>query len=271
MLGRASMPDTLVNLYKRYSQHKFIGFYQMGGKPMYLINDPDLIKAIAVKDYDHFLNHSFQIDAKTDPLLGRILMSVTDEKWRELRSILSPLFTGSKMRSMLALMGDTIEDFIGGVKEEVVAAGPNKGVEYNLMDLYTCSTNDAIASCAFGLKVNSFKDKSNDFYAAGKSLTYAVQNPKVFFIMCFPKICKWLGVKVIADDQNKFFRDIVHGNVEQRVKHGIVRNDMIHLLMLLRDGKLDAIAEKDDLQDAGFATTFEFITTRATEKLKSEL
>lgn len=270
MLGRESMAETEQHLYKRYSKHKFIGFYQMGGKPSYLVHDPELIKAITVKDYDHFINHGFQVSTDIDPWMGRFLFLMNDDKWREMRSILSPLFTGSKMRSMLELMGDTIEDFIGGVKEEVAAAGPNRGVEYNLIDLYTCSTNDAIASCAFGLKMNSFKDKTNEFYAAGKSLSYAIQGAKSFFITSFPKLCKLLKIKVISDRDGKFFGDIVHDNVAQRKQHGIVRNDMIHLLMLLREGKLDAIDEKDDLQDAGFATTSEFITAKATEKLKSE-
>lgn len=270
MFGRASMAETQIKLYKRYSQHKFVGVYQMGGRPMYLVKDPELIKAITVTDFDHFMNHNFEIDTEIEPLMGRVLINISDETWRELRSILSPLFTGSKMRTMLPLMGDTIEDFISGVKEEVAAAGPNNGVEYNLSDLYMCSTNDTIVSGVFGIKLNSFKDKNNEFYAQGKSLASAIQSPKMFFIMCFPMICKWLRIKLISDVQTEFFRKVIRTAVEERKTHGVVRNDMIHLLMLLRDAKLDSIAEKKELQDAGFATTAEFISTRAAEKLKSK-
>lgn len=65
---------------------------------------------------------------------------------------------------------------------------------------------------------------------------------------------------MITENENRFFREIVHQSVEERKKHGIERYDMIHLLTSFRDGKLDAIGEKYDLQDAGFATTAEFIT-----------
>ena len=106
-----------------------------------LLNDPELIKAITVKDFDHFVNHGFDIDDEIEPLFGRNLFNMADEKWRNMRSVLSPLFTGSKMRGMLALMNETINEFVSGVREDVVKAGP-RGKEFNLMDLFTCSTND---------------------------------------------------------------------------------------------------------------------------------
>lgn len=269
MAGRESLAISLQELYNRYPADRFIGFYQMGGEPSYFVRDPELIKAIAVKDFDHFVNHAFQIDKELDPLMGRILFNINDEKWRQLRSILSPLFTGSKMRTMLSLMGETVEEFIEGIKEQVVAAGPNRGVEYNLMELFTCSTNDAIASCAFGMKINSFKNRDNEFYKTGNEIAYAVQGIRTFVVMSFPKLSRWLRVKIVSEKQNQFFRDVVMGNVEERKKLNIVRHDMIHLLTLMRDGKLESIAEKDDHQDAGFATISEVISSKTTEKLKS--
>lgn len=270
MLSRRPMADVQQEIYKRHADQRFIGVYQMGGRPSYQIHDPELVKAITVKDFEHFVNHGFLIDAEMDPLVSRVIFLMNDEKWREMRSILSPLFTGSKMRLMLSLLNDTIGTFISGVREEVTAAGPDQGVEYNLMDVFTCSTNDAIASCAFGMKMNSFKDKNNEFYQAGKTISYALQNVVLLFQTNFPTICKWLKVKSISDEISQYLRGIVHDNVEQRSKHNIVRNDMIHLMTLLRDGKLESIAEKEDLQDAGFATVSEFITAKATKKLRSK-
>lgn len=41
-------------------------------------------------------------------------------------------------------------------------------LEVDVKDLMTRYANDVIASCAFGLKVNSHKDQDNQFYAMGK-------------------------------------------------------------------------------------------------------
>lgn len=114
-------------------------------------------------------------------------------KW--IRSVLSPLLTGSKMRSMLALMGDTIEEFIGGVKEEIVAAAPKKSVEFELMDLYTCSTNDAIASCAFGLKMNSFKKKIMNFMQLANLFRMPYKLQEYFSLCAFRKCADGYALK----------------------------------------------------------------------------
>lgn len=270
MLQRQSLGDCLIELCRRFQNDKIFGFYQMGGKAAYMIHDPELIKTITIKEFDTFVNRGFSINTDVDPLLGRTLFNLNDDKWRELRSIMSPLFTGSKMRMMLGLMGETIEEFVSDVKKEVSAGGAD-GAAFNLKEIFTCITNDAIASCAFGLKVNSFVDRSNEFYVTGHRILASFESGKFLFTMCFPKLTKWLNVTLVAPRDNQFFRDLVDQNVEERKRHGIVRNDMIHMLLLLREGKLDAIAEKEDLQDAGFATVSEILSARTTEKLKSKL
>lgn len=270
MLKREPLAITIERIYQRYSKHKFIGVYQMGGKPIYLVNDPELIKAITIKDFDHFVNHGFQIDANIDPLFGRNLFNMSDERWRDMRSILSPLFTGSKMRGMLALMNDTISEFASDIEQELKAAGPG-GREYPLMKIYSSCTTDVIASCAFGLKINSYRDPTNEFFSLGQEVAYAFQSPKLFFSSCFPRLAKLLRTQLLSTEQATFFRDIVNHNLEQRKKSGVARRDMLHLLQLMREGRLDTIVDKDQDQDAGFATVQEMMTAKSTEKLKSKL
>lgn len=269
MMKYEPLATTIERLYKRYSKHKFIGVYQMGGKPIYLINDPELIKAITIKDFDHFVNHGFQVDIDNDPLFGRNLFNMSDERWRDMRSILSPLFTGSKMRGMLALMNDTIADFVHDIKHDLTQAGPN-GLELALMQTFSSCTTDVIASCAFGIKINSYRDPDNEFYSLGKQVAYAFQSPKLFFNSCFPRLSKLLRIQLLSSDETAFFRNIVNHNLEQRRINGVVRRDMLHLLQLMRDGRLDTIVEKEADQDAGFATVQEMLTAKSTEKLKSE-
>lgn len=42
-------------------------------------------------------------------------------------------------------------------------------LDIDMKDVTTRYTNDVIASCAFGLKVDSHMDQDNKFYAMGKS------------------------------------------------------------------------------------------------------
>lgn len=270
LLLRQSGTDLQQWLYKRYEKYRFAGLFQVGGTPTYLIIDPELIKAITIKDFDHFVNHGLQIRPDIDPLMGRSLINMSDERWREMRSVLSPLFTGSKMRGMLSLMCEANDAFVAAVRTDVLVAGAS-GLEYNMLDLLTCSTADVIATCAFGIKINSYLDRTNEFYASGNRIVADFQSFRLLLPMMMPNLCKWLGLTVGAKRDYNFFRNIVRQTVDERKRLGIVRNDMIHLLMLLDEGRLDSIEEKEADQDVGFATVQESLAAKAAVKLKSEI
>lgn len=72
-------------------------------QPCLFVRDLDLIKHITVKDFENFPNHDSLISEKTDPVLSLNLFSLEGVKWKEMRSTLSPAFTGSKMKTMFVL------------------------------------------------------------------------------------------------------------------------------------------------------------------------
>lgn len=65
-----------------------------------------------------------------------------------------------------------------------------------MKDLTTRYTNDVIASCAFGLKVNSHMDEDNQFYAMGKTAAdFKFRQVLMFFLLSsFPKVA---GVSIL--------------------------------------------------------------------------
>lgn len=50
--------------------------------PAYIVRDPKLLKKLAVKDFDSFLDHRAFLDENVDPLLGKGLFSLRGQKWR---------------------------------------------------------------------------------------------------------------------------------------------------------------------------------------------
>lgn len=269
MLGRTIFVEELLRIYKKFPNDRFVGLYEIGGKPSVMIRDPELIKAISIKDFDSFVNHNFHLDADIDPLMSRVLITSNDQKWRDMRSILSPLFTGSKMRMMLSLMTDSIDDFTSAIRRDINRKNPKGGaVEYNMLDVLSAVANDVIATCAFGIRTNALEEENNEFFAAGKSIAYAVQSFKVLATSAMPKLATFLKVKMIDKKVDEFFRDIVRNSIQQRKEHKIVRNDMIQLMLLAQQGDLD-LKEKDELEDAGFATISEVISARSAEKLRA--
>lgn len=56
---------------------RYFGGYQFS-KPVVIVKDPDLIKQITVKDFDHFVDHSMFVftDSESDELWLKNLLSL---------------------------------------------------------------------------------------------------------------------------------------------------------------------------------------------------
>lgn len=132
--------------------------------PVFLIRSPELVRQIAIKDFEHFTNRKrFFVDTKNS-LFGNSIFQLEDQKWKDMRSSLSPAFTGSKMRAMFELIRDVGEDTVKYLKE-------SKQTVLNLRDFLSRYANDVIATTAFGFQINSNKDRDNEFYKMGEKVT----------------------------------------------------------------------------------------------------
>lgn len=83
-----------------------------------------------------------------------------------MRPVLSPSFTSSKMKAMFVLINEcvnTLIDYFKNQKDDII--------EVEMKDLFTRYANDVIASVAFGVNVNSLKDRKNEFYLMGNEAT----------------------------------------------------------------------------------------------------
>jgi cytochrome P450 len=56
----------------------------------------ELVKKILVKDSQYFIDRIVSFNEKLDPLMSRTLLTITGQRWRHLRTNLTPVFTSSK-------------------------------------------------------------------------------------------------------------------------------------------------------------------------------
>lgn len=210
---------------------------------MFVIRDPELIKRITVADFDHFVDHQSMIgsgeaDPNSNMLFGNSLVAMTGDRWRRMRSLLSPAFTGSKMRQMFQLVVDCCDAMKEYFEEEVSKNGGS--LDIDVKDTFARVGINVIASCAFGLKVDTFKNPEHEFLQQGKKmvdfgrLSVAV---KMFALRLFPKVLGGLGIDIISRDQTENFTKIIRDTIKQRQYQGIQRNDMIDLLLQARSGE----------------------------------
>ncbi|XP_058462582.1 probable cytochrome P450 9f2 [Malaya genurostris] len=260
LLKQVTFPDFIMSVYNKFPNVKVLGMFDTT-VPMFVIRDPELIKRITVKDFDHFVDHrplfgySEEIDSP-HALFGKSLFSMNGQRWRDMRATLSPAFTGSKMRQMFYLMTNCIEAMVEFYENDLRKTTGSKDVE--LKDILSRLAMDVIASCAYGLKLDSFKDQNSEFIRqARKMLAFDKLGTviKIFAFRWFPKIVGSLGLDLIDREQAVYFSAIIKDTVKTRESKGIVRHDMIDLLLQARKGTLKHHQETELLE--GFATVQE--------------
>lgn len=209
------------------------------------------------------------MEDSADNLLSNSLFFMKGEKWRDMRATLSPSFTGSKMRQMFELVSECADELIANFQTRT---GKGETINFEMKDLFSRYTNDVIASCAFGIKVNSLENPNNEFFEHGQ-LFRRFNQPlfilKFILLRTFPKIMEKFGFDFIEKDTDTFFRSMVLDTMKAREEHKIFRPDMINILMQVRKGTLDAGDEQQQVgANDGFATVEESSVGRAVVKRK---
>nr|AVL92864.1 CYP450 [Locusta migratoria] len=266
-LKRKSMPDILIELYQKMEPHPYAGAFSFS-IPLMMIRDPDLIRAVTVKDFDHFTDHMDFINAdKNNPLSQRMLVALKGKEWHDMRTTLSPAFTTMKMKNMFTLIreiGQQIVTYLDSQTAEYqVSTGNDDPLTLEMKEFFTRITNDVIATTAFGVKVDSLSEPNNSFYRMGRDLTNIKVAAGIGYMLA-PKIMQLLGIPFFDREAMEFFRSMVIETIETREKQGIVRPDVIHLLMQARRGELNSEAGKEGSnQDKGKRLTNDDMAAQA--------
>ena len=129
-------------------------------------------------------------DDDNDKFFGRNLFVLRDQKWRDMRSTLSPAFTGSKMRHMFSLITNICHDYMKELNRTIKTEK-----EMDFMDLGSKFCNDVIGKCSFGVSVNSLVQPDNEFYAMGHAVTRFPFKQKLKFI-CSSAVPKIMSVSL---------------------------------------------------------------------------
>lgn len=163
------------------------------------------------------------------------------------------------MRQMFELMNIVGQQFADTVKDQIKNDGESS---FEFRELSRKFSVDVIASCALGIEVNSFKNPKNEFHESAVKMTGSfgsfLSTVKIIAYFFVPSLMSKLKVRLFSEDTTKFFQDAVSETMKIREQQGIIRPDLINLLMQAKRGKLSHELEKDSEKIVdGFATVEE--------------
>ncbi|XP_063704273.1 cytochrome P450 9e2-like [Culicoides brevitarsis] len=236
-------PEWMLEQTHKFRKNRFFGLSNYGTMT-FVVQEPELVKQLCIKDFENFVNHPGTTISEHDELLINSLSILRDQRWKDMRSTLSPAFTGSKMRMMFGLVKECAEDFVSYIDENL---DENGCIELNTKETYSKVTLDVISSTAFGLKVDSLRDPENEVYVKATN-AFDIQTfygqLKLMILQMSPSLGEKFGFSLTKPEFNVFFKKMIKDTFQQRRSMKSFRPDIVQLLIQAQDGNLN-----DDVED----------------------
>lgn len=247
--GDVSISEYMQDIYNRLRGYKYGGVFEFM-KPVLFLRDPTLINLVTVKDFEYFVDHHSQFSEVIQPLIGKSLYNLQGQTWKEMRATLSPAFMSSNIKNIFvsvvecgAQLGEFLKQCMRDknmkIKECRIERDGNI-LQVEMKDLFARYVNDVIATSAFGVKCDSFRNPSNKFYKMRKEMTDFSRFRLIISLahLFCPWLIKILKIKLISDRVRNFFYSLVKDAMANCESKGIIHANIINLLMEAKKGKV---------------------------------
>ncbi|GFV79921.1 cytochrome P450 3A9 [Trichonephila clavipes] len=182
---------------------KIIRQYYVGTKPVVLIADVDLLKKIQVSDFHKFVNRANVFRGGPERKTGKEkrvegvsqhLVTLRDKRWKEIRSIITPSFTASKMKQMAPIMNSAIDSLVENVEKKSASGEP-----FDMYPLFQGLTMDVIGRTAFGIHTDSQNNPNDPLLRSSKVLleNNDIRNPLALLASKYDQNCVFLFINVV--------------------------------------------------------------------------
>ncbi|XP_054743858.1 probable cytochrome P450 6t1 [Anastrepha obliqua] len=252
--------------------HDFVGIHVLHNHAL-LLRAPELIKRVLVSDFSTFGSRFERSDPVGDAMGSLNLFFAQYDIWKEIHQIFSPLFAYGKTKQMYPLLqqvGCKLEQYMAALNFDE----KTDSVIVELKEMCALYTTDVIASIAFGIEANSLANPKAEF----RRMCIEVNEPRpkrllhLFTIFFAPQLVGRVGTHLYSPEYEKFMRSSTDYAIEERVRSGALRNDLIDIFIALKrqaDGSAKSgmmkerdffVAQSAFLLLAGFDTSSSTIT-----------
>uniref|UniRef100_A0A0K8R3T7 Putative cytochrome p450 cyp3/cyp5/cyp6/cyp9 subfamily n=1 Tax=Ixodes ricinus TaxID=34613 RepID=A0A0K8R3T7_IXORI len=222
---------------------KLFGAFE-GPQPSLIVAEPDIVKLVLVKDFP-LLPDRRRFDLN-DPILDNMMSQAPAQQWRRIRPAASPAFATGRLRKMNELIQECAK-----VSCEHLQEAARNEEELDAKQYFGHYTLDVIAKCAFGTKLDSHSNQTNEFVTrASQAFQMSVNLPLLlmFYIFgIFPFLMKLMKIKLFSSERFSYFKDVCANMMKSRRESGVMHHDFLQLMM---DAQTTSLSDGSDPGDA---------------------
>jgi cytochrome P450 family 6 len=233
LLNKKSAYNNYLDIYNNpeFKDEPFFGIF-IFHKPALMVKDPELIKKIMVTDFTSFGSRYAGSDTH-DPIGCYQLFMAKYPVWKNIRTKLSPFFSGAKLKAAYYLinkLGNDLNQYIHNRLE-------NDKVELNLKPLTDLFFVDVVTSVAFGVEAHSLEHSGSEFQLAANSIFKftAWRGFELISNFLLPQVMRLFNFKNMSHYTTDFIYRVTPEIIAAREKSGYKRNDLIDMLIELKN------------------------------------
>ncbi|XP_076022319.1 cytochrome P450 3A27-like [Genypterus blacodes] len=224
--------------YEKYG--KVWGLYD-GRQPVLAVMDPAMIKTVLVKEcYSIFTNRR---DFGLNGPLRDAVSVVEDDKWRRIRSVLSPSFTSGRLKEMYGIMLQHSNNLVNMLQKK---ADADEVIE--VKEVFGPYSMDVVASTAFSVDVDSINHPTDPFITNVKKMVkFDFMDPLLVFTVLLPfmrGILDKMDVSLISRDVIDFFYTFLKQIKADRHKNEHKRR--VDFMQLMVESQVSEDAKDED-------------------------
>eukprot|EP00096_Caligus_rogercresseyi_P010002 TRINITY_DN3513_c0_g1_i2.p1 TRINITY_DN3513_c0_g1~~TRINITY_DN3513_c0_g1_i2.p1 ORF type:complete len:432 (+),score=56.42 TRINITY_DN3513_c0_g1_i2:73-1368(+) len=219
---------------EQFPGHKFYIAWSFGN-PVVVVKDAELARSVLVKDFEVFPNRRPLADMKSEDnkYFANMMSVISDvEKWRKVRTMISPVFTSGKLKAMTPILqesADQMLEFSSKIDRDMVDG----------RNFLTRFTTQSIAKAGFGVEADCYNTDVEEpvFMSMVNSITSRKGSKWrqllffLFFLILPDCIAKYLPISLLDPASQRFFLSMVNQSIENRKKTKVSRGDFVDLLL----------------------------------------
>ncbi|KAK2916582.1 hypothetical protein Q8A67_000956 [Cirrhinus molitorella] len=207
---------------------KVWGIYD-GRLPILMVTDLEMIKVILVKEcYSTFINRRKRTTGLAGPFADGIIM-VQDERWKRMRSTLSPYFTSGRLKEIFPIAVTHADRFIENMQKR------DHEQPVKVKEVVGPYSLDVVTSSSFSVDIDSINKADDPFVTnVKKFVQFNMFNPLLLLMLLFPSfaiVLKKMGVTLFSKSSMEFFYSALRKIKDGHNKESEGRVDFLQLML----------------------------------------